>query len=341
MHAYGRGERLAAAAAGLLLFLACSSPHDDGVDGSGGGSGAGGDDRPSRTAGGDAREPSDDDNGNGGSSDSGGETRVITPPDAEGARGGFTDLPPFEGVERTSRCVRPLLIGHRGSRFAAPENTLPAFGQAIEAGGDGVEIDVRPTADGELVAFHDSRTAATTDDATDRLVSDVTLAELQALDAGSWFAAEWAGTRVPTVREVVEALPSDTVLVFDVKSGGAAPLVELIAELGIAERSIAAASNVDRLQVIRDAFPDMPLAYFASDTGELSVAEPLEASYVRVPVSQQHLEAEHWAVVDAGYEPIVSSTYLTWNVGMVFVNNMVNGVARRDERMPAACATGE
>src|SRR5258708_643669 len=50
---------------------------------------------------------------------------------------------------------RPLVIGHRGFSAFAPENTLPAFHLALEAGVDLVELDYRQTADGELVVFHD------------------------------------------------------------------------------------------------------------------------------------------------------------------------------------------
>ncbi len=50
---------------------------------------------------------------------------------------------------------RPLVLGHRGASFARPENTLVAFAKARELGADGVELDARRTADGELVVHHD------------------------------------------------------------------------------------------------------------------------------------------------------------------------------------------
>ena len=49
----------------------------------------------------------------------------------------------------------PKLIAHRGASHAAPENTLAAFAAAMDAGADGVELDVRATRTGEVVVFHD------------------------------------------------------------------------------------------------------------------------------------------------------------------------------------------
>ena len=50
---------------------------------------------------------------------------------------------------------RPLVLGHRGASHACPENTLAAFAQARAFGADGVELDVRRTADDRLVVHHD------------------------------------------------------------------------------------------------------------------------------------------------------------------------------------------
>jgi glycerophosphoryl diester phosphodiesterase len=55
---------------------------------------------------------------------------------------------------------RPLVLAHRGARQVAPENTLEAFARAVALGADGVELDVRRTADGVLVVHHDPETAA-------------------------------------------------------------------------------------------------------------------------------------------------------------------------------------
>jgi glycerophosphoryl diester phosphodiesterase len=93
------------------------------------------------------------------------------------------------------------VIAHRGAKALAPENTLAAFRLARELGADGVELDVHPTADGELVVIHDHDASRTTDGRG--LVADLTAAEVARLDAGSWFGPAHAGEPVPLLRDVV------------------------------------------------------------------------------------------------------------------------------------------
>lgn len=96
------------------------------------------------------------------------------------------------------------IIAHRGSKGTRPENTLPAFNAAIDDGADGIETDVHLSADGHLIIMHDETVDRTTN-GTGRIV-DQTLAELKRLDAGQKFAAAYAGTKIPTLDEVVQLL---------------------------------------------------------------------------------------------------------------------------------------
>lgn len=96
---------------------------------------------------------------------------------------------------------KPLVIAHRGDTAAGPENTLPAFAAAIDAGAAGIELDVHPSREGALVVHHDYYLDRTTNGAG--LVSDHTLAELRALDAGAWFDEKFAGEAIPTLEEVL------------------------------------------------------------------------------------------------------------------------------------------
>ena len=81
----------------------------------------------------------------------------------------------------------PLVFAHRGSSEALPEHTLAAYLRALEEGADGLECDVRLTRDGHLVCVHDRRLDRTSNGRG--LVSAHTLAELEALDFGSWHPA--------------------------------------------------------------------------------------------------------------------------------------------------------
>jgi glycerophosphoryl diester phosphodiesterase len=124
------------------------------------------------------------------------------------------------------------VIGHRGSGAMAPENTLAAIRLALRQGADYVENDIMRTKDGRLVITHDLSLARTTDveqvfpDRTSYQVADYTLAEIKQLDAGSWFGAEFAGQRILTLREWVEAVGSSAGMLLEAKDPWAFPGIE-------------------------------------------------------------------------------------------------------------------
>ena len=95
----------------------------------------------------------------------------------------------------------PFISAHRGYSAVAPENTLPALEAALAAGAHVAEIDVKLTRDGQLVVMHDATLERTTDGRGP--ISALTLAEIRSLDAGSWFDRKFAGTKVPTLDEVL------------------------------------------------------------------------------------------------------------------------------------------
>jgi glycerophosphoryl diester phosphodiesterase len=95
--------------------------------------------------------------------------------------------------------TRPLIIGHRGASMHAPENTLAAFQMAMAQGADGIELDVKRCATGEVVVMHDATVDRTTDGKG--AVHELSLAQLRALNAGK-------GERVPTLDEVIETTAS-------------------------------------------------------------------------------------------------------------------------------------
>jgi len=109
----------------------------------------------------------------------------------------------------------PLLIAHRGASYDAPENTLASVGLAWEQGADAVEIDVRRSRDGHVVVYHDATTGRTGGD--NRKVSEQTLAELKALDVGSHKGDDWAAERIPTLDEVMQAVPEGRRLIVEIK----------------------------------------------------------------------------------------------------------------------------
>lgn len=97
---------------------------------------------------------------------------------------------------------QPLIVARCGDHENAPENTLAAFASAIAKGADTIEFDVHLTSDGQLIVHHHFYLGQT--DNGSGFVGDCTLAELKALDAGSWFDVRFAGEKMPTVEEVLD-----------------------------------------------------------------------------------------------------------------------------------------
>jgi len=97
-----------------------------------------------------------------------------------------------------------ILAAHRGDRKTCPENTMPAFEAALNAGMDMIETDIHMTRDGELVLIHDRNLKRTA--GVDALVDQLSLEEVRKADAGALFAPEFAGTKIPTVREFLELI---------------------------------------------------------------------------------------------------------------------------------------
>ena len=128
---------------------------------------------------------------------------------------------------------RPLVIGHRGYCQIAPENTLPSFKLAMTAGADLVELDYYHTKDGQLIVMHDPDLDRTTD-ATNRWggrkikVESKTAAEIQTLDAGSWFDPKYAGTKVPLLSEALDTIQKGNVTLIERKGGDPASCIKLL-----------------------------------------------------------------------------------------------------------------
>jgi glycerophosphoryl diester phosphodiesterase len=118
------------------------------------------------------------------------------------------------------------IIGHRGARGVAPENTVPAIRHGVEVGSQAIEIDLHASSDGRLVVIHDPTVDRTTNGTGS--VEQRTLAELRDLDAGYRFTTDGGktypfrdtGVRIPTLEEAMEAI-GDLPAILEVKSAAA------------------------------------------------------------------------------------------------------------------------
>jgi glycerophosphoryl diester phosphodiesterase len=132
----------------------------------------------------------------------------------------------------------PLAIAHRGQRATFPEQTLEAYEAAIRLGADGIETDVQLTADGRLAMMHDLTLDRTTDARGPIAARD--WAELQTLDAGSWFDARFADCRIPSLEETIELIVgAGLILCVEIKGDGqAAPRTASAVARLVRERSL-------------------------------------------------------------------------------------------------------
>lgn len=143
--------------------------------------------------------------------------------------------------------LHPLNIGHRGAGGLAPENTLAAFRAGLAAGADGFELDVQRTIDGHLVVFHDEDLARIT--GVSGRVVESPLAQLRSLDAGSCYGPQWAGEPIPTLDEVLQALPGTCWLNLEAKrfsvasDGLETALVRAIERHNLFERCLVSSFN--------------------------------------------------------------------------------------------------
>jgi glycerophosphoryl diester phosphodiesterase len=96
------------------------------------------------------------------------------------------------------------VIGHRGAKAYAPENTLASIHAAADLGVQWVEVDVKLTKDSQPIIFHDEELDRCT--GTNGLVKDFTLKDIRELDAGSWYGESFIGEKIPTLEELLNAV---------------------------------------------------------------------------------------------------------------------------------------
>lgn len=173
---------------------------------------------------------------------------------------------------------RPFVLGHRGARQEAPENTIPSFRRALELGADGVELDARLTADGAVIVLHDDDVARTTDG--QGRADELTLEEIQRFDAGVRFGPVFAGTRIPTLAEALEALASARLVNVELKGpdvdiGLEQQAVEVVRAAGMLDRVIFSSFSPAQLRRLRQLDGQIAVAYLFSRPWQWWGALPL------------------------------------------------------------------
>lgn len=178
---------------------------------------------------------------------------------------------------------RPWVIGHRGACGESPENTIESFRLAVEQGADMIELDLRLTSDGHLVAVHDLNLRRVAGHTVS--VEDTSLNILRHLDVSYHFHRGRKRARIPTLEEVLEAIPPRFPLTLDLKCrrAGRGRYARVLAR-ALAGRGYAIYSsfNWKLLAEVKNAIPEAPVAPMARHRvpGVLRAAEALEASSI-------------------------------------------------------------
>jgi len=107
------------------------------------------------------------------------------------------------------------IVAHRGFSESYPENTLLAFQKALDTGADGIETDLRLSLDNQPFVFHDDNLKRITGLA--KKPEELTLKELQALDAGSWFDPKYSAEKIPSLEQLLQLCSGKTTLILEVK----------------------------------------------------------------------------------------------------------------------------
>jgi len=216
----------------------------------------------------------------------------------------------------------PMVLGHRGAAGSAPENTLLSFERCLAQGAHAIESDVQVTSDGVPVLMHDADVGRVSDGRGP--VEGTTFADLEKLDAGHHFSIDdrgateppddaafrGQGLRVPSLREAFETFP-DARFNLEIKTRAnraVERVVELVAELGRADRTLLVAGDDDTMrrlrQVLRDRRVDAATSACVSEVVAVvrsaveGVAPPPEVQALQIPTGFGERELVTPALLD-------------------------------------------
>jgi glycerophosphoryl diester phosphodiesterase len=195
---------------------------------------------------------------------------------------------------------RPLILAHRGASHHAPQNTMAAFRLAAEMGADGIELDVHLSRDGHAVVIHNETVEGTTNGSG--RVADLSLGELQELDAGGWRGAAYAGERIPTLAGVLGELGPRLIVNVEIKTQALfsndleAEVVRLIEDHSMVHRVVVSSFSPFALWRVRRLNPNIPTGLLYSP--DLPLA--LRKRWFQ-PLAQPKALHPRWDMIDRGF----------------------------------------
>ena len=160
-----------------------------------------------------------------------------------------------------------LVIAHRGSSLAAPENTMAAIQRAVDDGADWVEIDVQETADGKVVVFHDSDFKRV--GGTPLTIWDARSAQLAGIDIGSWFDPAFSHETTPSLRAVLELCRDKSGVLIELKYYGhdqnlEQRVIDIVEQQGMVEQVMVMSLSYPAVQKVRKLRPGWKVGLLSS-----------------------------------------------------------------------------
>lgn len=205
----------------------------------------------------------------------------------------------------------PRIVGHRGARASAPENTLVSIRRAFEEGATWIEFDAKLTRDGQVVLMHDETLDRTTNGKGP--VAGASYAEIRNLDAGSHFGPQFAGEKVPLLREAM-ALMAELGMGFNIEIKPCPGREAETARLACAEvlaywtGPVPIVSSFKRasLEAARDTARSLPRGYLAEELGKSWRTEAEALDCVAIHPGWKHLTRQLVRdVKEAGFAALV------------------------------------
>jgi glycerophosphoryl diester phosphodiesterase len=192
-----------------------------------------------------------------------------------------------------------LNVAHRGGADHAPENTFAAFDNAPSLGTTWVESDLRCSSDGEIVLLHDSSVDRTTDGTGD--VAQLSVAELKALDAGSWFDARYSGERIPTLAEFFARYRGRLQSMLEIKAPEHVEerLVELIAAGDHYDETVIIGSNRNALVQVKSLDARIEVGWTAFEPSAQNVELALDMGCHHIGIKPSNLTIDIVAQINS------------------------------------------
>ncbi len=236
-----------------------------------------------------------------------------------------------------SKLIIPKIIGHRGAKAYAPENTLASIHSAADMGIEWVEVDVKLTRDSVPVIFHDEELERCT--GAQGRMADTNFDEVQELDAGSWFSDSFVGEKIPSLEELLNVvLERNLGINLEIKPCPGREVETAEAMLDIATRIwpedrppplISSFSHVS-LEVAHDMMEEWPRGFLMDEhlPNWKDYVEHLNATTININGNkrtrdevEEYIEAQKPILAYTINDPLRAQELMRWGVDSVFADN--------------------